>query len=358
MLFYYFLFSMLFLTRYAIKSNKKQRRLLYHISLSLLFLLSAFRLNVGCDWPGYLLQFEEQESATLADALQHSEPLWWALIHGVHQLGLPYPWLNVVSSALFFFGIHRLARRQPDPLGFLVLLFPILIINMPMSGIRQGAAIGVMCLAFIAFIDKKIIGFAVWTIIASSLHSSAIIFMLLVPLVSGEYSKKRLILAAILALPGALILMGGDAAELAQSRYVGTGYDAAGAAFRVVILAATAILFFYILKKKWRGVCPVDYKLVVIGSLMMLATLLLIPISSVIGDRIGYYLIPIQTLILTRTPYLSIGKNRGLYIKASYLSLALTFLVWTYFSQIFSLCYVPYQTWIFDLPKYLSTGQY
>ena len=71
-------------------------------------------------------------------------------------MGLPLPSFAIsLSSAIFFLGVHVLARRQPDPLGFLVLLFPILIINMPMSGIRQGAAIGLLCIAFVAFIDRR-----------------------------------------------------------------------------------------------------------------------------------------------------------------------------------------------------------
>lgn len=74
-----------------------------------------------------------------------------------------------------------LARRQPDPLGFLVLLFPILIINMPMSGIKQGAAIGLICIAFAAFIDKKLFWFTAWTLLASTIHNSAIVFLLLIP---------------------------------------------------------------------------------------------------------------------------------------------------------------------------------
>jgi len=354
MLFYNFIFGLLVLIRYGANPTKKQRQQFYTLSLVLLFLLSAFRLNVGCDWSGYLNQFEIQGNASLEDALQQLEPLWWAMIHGIHQLGLPYPWLNVASSALFFLGIHILARRQPDPFGFLVLLFPILIVNMPMSGIRQGAAIGLMCIAFSAFIDKKLIWFVAWTLIASALHSSAMLFLLLAPLVSGEYSKKRLALAGVLAIPGIFMLTGTDSAQDAQSRYVGSGYDAAGAIFRVGILVATSALFFYVLKKKWKETFPADYKLAAVGSLLMLITLLILPASSIISDRLGYYLIPIQTMIFARIAYLPIRKNKVLYIQSTYLSLVFVFLVWTYFSLMFGICYIPYQTWIFDLPEYLT----
>ena len=101
-------------------------------------------------------------------------------------MGLPYPVANIASSAVFFLGVHVLARRQPDPLGFLVLLFPILIINMPMSGIRQGAAIGLLCIAFVAFIDRRPLWFAFWVVLAAGFHISVLIFMLLLPVATGS----------------------------------------------------------------------------------------------------------------------------------------------------------------------------
>ena len=151
-------------------------------------------------------------------------------------MGLPYPVANIASSAVFFLGVHILARRQPHPLGFLVLLFPILIINMPMSGIRQGAAIGVLCIAFAAFIDRRPLWFAFWVVVAAGFHSSVLIFMLLLPVATGRYTRNRLLMAAVLAVPGAFFLASGDAAEVATSRYIGTNVDAAGAAFRVGML--------------------------------------------------------------------------------------------------------------------------
>ena len=121
-------------------------------------------------------------------------------------MGLPYPVANIASSAVFFLGVHVLARRQPDPLGFLVLMFPILIINMPMSAIRQGAAIGLLCIAFVAFSDRRPLWFAFWVVLAAGFHISVLIFMLLLPVATGRYTRNRLLLAAFLAIPGAFAL--------------------------------------------------------------------------------------------------------------------------------------------------------
>lgn len=350
MIFYTSAFCLLVLLRYALQWHSKARVHLYPFVFITLFLFSAFRFEVGCDWAGYINQWNQQKYSMLEAALLNAEPTWWVLIHGLQSFNLSYPWLNVVPSAIFFSGLHVLARRQPDRLGFLVLLFPILIINMPMSAIAQASAVGLMCIAFAAFIDKKLLSFAAWTLLASTLHNSAIIFILLIPLVNGSYTKKRLFMAVILSTPGFLVLLRGDAAEVATTRYIESDIDAAGAAFRVGLLMVTGLGYFQVLQSKWKRTFPSDYMLVSVGALIMCGFIALVPLSSVISDRFGYYLIPVQTMIFARIPYLPIRKARPFYSAAPYLGLGLVLIVWTSLSVHFENCYAPYQTWLFGLP--------
>ena len=172
----------------------------------------------------------------------------------------------------------------------------------------------------------------------------------MIPLVGGDFTKKRLLLAAILAIPGALVLLSGEAAEQATTRYIGSGIDAAGSAFRIGLLLITGFGYLLILRSKWKRSFYEDYKLVSVGALIMFAMMLLVPLSTVIGDRLGYYLIPIQTIIFARIPYLPIQKARAFYCAAPYLGLGLVFIIWTSLSWHFTQCYVPYQTWVFGLP--------
>ena len=324
---------------------------IYYVVLIALFMFCALRFEVGCDWSGYLNQFYVYKSVAFDELLKEPEPFWVGLFVLQDYLGLPYPWINIFSAAIFFGGVHLLARRQPDPLAFLILLFPILIINIAMSGIRQAAATGVLCISFIAFIDRKLVRFVLLTLLAAALHSSAAVFLLLAPLIHGAYSKTRLVLSGLVAIPVALALLSTEAARTAMGRYLGTGFDAFGAQYRAALLVLTAIFFFMFLRRKWARSFPNDYKLVVIGSLMMLAAGVLVPVSSVIGDRLGYYLVPVQTMIFARLPFLPLAANRRLIIAAPYLGLLLVLAVWTSLSALFLQCYVPYQTWLFGFPE-------
>lgn len=342
---------LLFFLRYSISANGDLQNRAYISVLVSLFLFSAFRYQVGCDWSGYYFQYIKAAEFNLETISVNREPLWWLILRFLSLSELPYPVINIISSAIFFVGIHVLARRQPDPLGFLILLFPILIINMPMSGIRQGAAIGLLCIAFVAIIDRRPLSFAFWIVIATGFHSSALAFVLLLPVVAGRYTRKRLILTTVLAVPGAYFLASGDAADVATSRYIGTGLEAAGALFRVGLLGLSSLYFLMFVRKKWMQVWPEDYNLASIGAISMALLILLVPVSSVIGDRFGYYLIPIQAMIFARLPFLPFRANAALHAALPYLGLLLVFTVWSQLSWHFNRCYIPYQTWLFGLPE-------
>jgi hypothetical protein len=339
------------LLKYAAGSSRSQVQLAYWFALIFLFVFSAFRFEVGCDWTGYLNQYYVYGAVPLAALAQQAEPLWVGLFSLQTLWNLDYPWINVASSVIFFAGAHVMAQRQPNPLAFLVLLFPVLIINMPMSGIRQGAAIGVMFIAFMAFVDRALVRFVVLVFVAAAFHSSAMVFMLLAPLVTGKYSRGRLFLAAVLALPGAFFLSGSEEAGVAASRYINSGADAAGALFRVGVLGLSGLYFLWFLRRKWERDFPADFKLAMIGSLMMVGALILVPVSSVIADRLAYYLIPVQVLILTRIPYFQWRSSHQLHTVFPYALLLSMFVVWTSLSSLFDQCYRPYQTWIFGYPE-------
>lgn len=348
---YVAIFNGLILMRYGLMRTVRLRGQLYVPLLTIMFLFSAFRYEVGCDWSGYFYQYLRAEYVGFEGAFSTRDPIWWTILAAQHYLDLPYPWANVVSSAVFFAGFHVLARRQPDPLGFLILAFPILIINMPMSGIRQGAAIGLLCVAFCAFIDRRTFRFVFWVVLAAGFHSSTMIFLLLAPLVGEkQLSAGRLALTALLAIPGGLLILSGDAAEVAVDRYIDTGRDAFGAAFRVGILALSGLYYFMFLRKPWAKSSPGDYSMATVGAVGMLTVGALLPVSTIIADRIAYYLIPLQVMIFARIAYLPIHRNRALYAALPYVGLMLIFTVWTLYSKHFHLCYLPYQSWIGGFP--------
>ena len=70
--------SLLFFLRYALLGRNKARVQVYYPVLIALFLFSAFRYAVGCDWYGYYNQFDVAENFDWATLTSIREPVWWA----------------------------------------------------------------------------------------------------------------------------------------------------------------------------------------------------------------------------------------------------------------------------------------
>jgi hypothetical protein len=340
---YYFTYFTLLVAVIFGRKSGSLRKLLYWSALIALFLFVGLRLDVGCDFSQYKYHFSIGGQRSYEEIWAGNDPGHWLIVKLLSNWGFSYQSVNIVASGLFFMGVHVMARRQLDPLAFIVLCFPILIINMPMAATRQSIAIGFMCFAYVALLDRRVIFYVGWILLGSTFHSSILVFLLFAPFVRGDFNRRNVVFSLLLAVPGVFGLLQTHAAATAESRYIDTGIDAAGSAFRLGILSMSGLFFMWKLAPSWREQFPLDYKLVAIGSWMMIGFFALFFISSVIGDRFGYYLIPIQAMIFARIPYLTLGDRTKLYAFAPYAALTLVFVVWTQTSWHFNKCYVPYQ---------------
>ena len=85
--------------------------------------------------------------------------------------------------------------------------------------------------------------------------------------------------------------------------------EAFGAIFRLAIIGLTGMYFIMFVKNKWKNYFPEEYSLVSIGSIIMILSFFLLPFSTIISDRFGYYLIPIQAMIFARIPICLLEKT-------------------------------------------------
>jgi len=350
---YVFIFLTLIVLRYSLVGRQDIAENIYPWVFGFLLLFSAFRFEVGCDWDNYFtIHLQTQLPLEQIWFRVLTEPLHVAISKILHFFDLSYLWMMVISSAIFFYGVNKLAKRSPDPLGFIILLFPILIMNMPMSAMKQGSAIGVLCLAFIAFFDGKLLKYILLVVLAAGFHPSAIIFLALILFVRAPLTNKRLLAALLLSIPFLGILSLTSLAETASTRYVNGPAESAGALFRIGMLALTASVFFIFFNKKYKKFSTSEYKFMYLSSIMMLGCFLILPISSVIADRLGYYLIPMQAFFFVSIPALKNVQFRVFWTAWPYLMLSTVFIFWTSFSFHFSHCYMPYTSWLMGVPNF------
>ena len=343
---YYLTFASLLIVNVLASVRHDLRQISYWAVLLGLFVFVGFRGLVGCDWIGYMGHFLTVSQLAEADALLASfptlEPAEVALLYLLQRLNMSLVALNVISASFFFAGLHVLARRQPNPLAFIVLAFPILIINMPMSAVRQAVAIGFLCFAYAAFLDRRIWRYCLFVLCGTLFHYSAAVFLVLAPFIRKEITKKSIMQSFLVALPVCCCLLFFASGDRESLSYVDGSRVAKGAVYRLGLLAMTGLVFFSFLKKRWKESFPNDVKLVTLNALAMILLFFVIPVSTIIGDRYGYYLIPAQLMILVRLPYLFQNHYRQVITAAPYIILTLTFIVWTIGSVHFHRCYLPY----------------
>ena len=343
---YYLVYASLLLCGLLSSGRPSNRVALYYLCLVGLFFFVGFRYKVGCDWDGYLNIFERTRRLTLEMSLQRGEPAFDAVNVFLHYFELEYPYINVIASAGFFLGLNALARRQPDRLGVLILAFPVLILNLAMSGIRQGIAVGIMCFAYNAFVDRRPVRYVLLVVFATQFHHSALTFLALAPFAWGAVSRAKIVLAGLLALPGAYFLLSAGTFDTYFKQYAGqSAVVAAGAPFRSGFLALPGAIFLLFLARRWREQSIKDYPLVSLSSYMMMAMLPLSFFLSVIGDRFGYYLYPIQLVILARLPRVVTGPYSTTAAFAPYAAEALILVTWIESSTLYQGCFEPYRVW-------------
>lgn len=322
---------------------QRSQSLLYSFLFVFLIVFAGLRWEVGCDWRNYLRHYDLVANPDFSPWNMPIEQGWWFLIDTIEGFGFPYFVLNLVVAAIFFVCVNKSAKRQNDPFAFLILLFPMLILGMVMAALRQAVAIGFVTLAFLAFMERAPLRMTLWILIASSFHVSALMFAPLIPMSLGQFNWKRISLGIALAAPIATLIVVSENAEKATELYVDTEIVARGALIRIGSLLSTAIFFWFFLRKKWRAYSPRDYPLALIFVYGSFALLAIMGQSSVIADRLSYYLVPLQAMVIVRAQVLPGIQNRQFLLVAQWLVLAVALITWMTVSSHFGGCYVPYQ---------------
>ncbi len=325
--------------------NRKAEFIFFNIAFLLLFTFVTFRWQVGCDFYSYKNQYEiKYANIHIEDALSDREPGYTLAIFLLQSISADWSWMNVLSAVAFFSGLYALARRQPNPLYFLTLCYPVLILTLSTSAIRQAAAAGFIYLAGSAYIEKRVFLYLSLVLIASTFHRSAFVFIVFAPLlVSADIRVKIIaglsgvVLTSLLADPSEM-LQGYSAA------YIGSGLDAQGGAYRVLPVFIAGCIYIFS-RKRWSEKYPREAAFLNVMFIPMVLTLPVVFISTVIGDRFNYYLMPAAFMVFGRMQLLAARGSTFLFaapLVGSFFELG----VWLLYSIIVQACFTPYQSWL------------
>lgn len=328
----------------SLTGRAAQQFLVWVAGIYLLVFVGA-RFETGCDWLGYQFRIWNFAS-TLPEVWARPEPLFQTLVFYLADEPQAMLLLNAVAAVITLVGFFWFASRREYPLLFLALCFPILFVQLGMSGIRQAMALGMFMLALEAFVSGRRLLVAAFIAIGSLFHTSVIVFLPLAFIVGVSVSLPRLGVAAALALP-VMFVLGGDRFDVYTARYLGADIESSGVYIRVALILPSAV-FFMMYQERYRQFFPRDFELMRIMALFCLALVPLMFVSSLAAHRFYFYALPVNLLILMRAPFVFVPFRAPPYLLAvPFLMVAAYQAVWLLTSRHARICYMPYESYLF-----------
>lgn len=275
---------------------------LFGLVILLICVMIGMRYQVGGDWGGYLRHLSAAAVLDFRDIPSAGDPGYVLLNWAVAKIGGEVWLVNLVCAVLFSWGLLGFAQAQPRPWLVLAIAVPYLIVVVAMGYTRQGVAIGLAMRGLVALGGRRSnLSFVLWILIAATFHKSAV---LLIPIAALAEQRGRLWTAFWVG--GASLLayftLLDSSVDRFVSGYLDSGYDSSGAAIRVAMNAAPALLLIVYRKRfLFRQHERALWIILAMIALSLVVALFVSPSSTAV-DRLGLYLIPLQLLVLSRIP--------------------------------------------------------
>lgn len=328
----------------AIGNYRRHNTFFFFTVAIFLIWFMGFRYDTGCDYFGYLHRWMIYEFPTsLVEFFKGEEAGFSLLMGSVKASGLDYTWLNVFASAVLVACYIRFASMHSFAPLILALLFPVIIIQLGMSGIRQALAGGFLMLAFNAFARKEKLWTAIWILVGMQFHASVVIFLPIALLAGRQIGTFRIGASLIVIGPIAGLLIA-DRFDTYESRYLEGDVTSGGAAIRYA-LVFLPVPFFVLYRKKVRNVFPDLFPLFQLSVLIILALAPLIVLSSIALHRLNYYVFPLSILLCVYVgAVISRRPSDGHWLAVA--AYGIYSFLWFLNSSHAQSCYVPYDnTW-------------
>lgn len=307
-----------------------------------LTLFLGLRREVGADWDNYLLMHARAGAYGFGELIYLGDPAYMVMSGALSRLGFAVPAVNLVCAGIFAGGLVLLVRAQPSPALAWVIALPVLV-GVAAYSTRQAAAIGLLMAALACVAAQRPRLAALLVAVTPLFHWTAILLLPLVPVILTRWFPTRLMIAAGagagLALAALLLL------TPFGIRYANID-ESAGAVFRgALTIPALAVLA---LMGRSIDLDPREHRAVAFLAAIGLFALALTPALSTAGDRIGYYAVPIQMILLPRAALcLRTRRLRLAAQTAIVLVFGGMFLAWMTLSS-YRLCLTPYRSYLAD----------
>lgn len=328
MIFYFFILVLLLLF-----SNGKYSKIKSFVPHAILFLLIGFKGKVGCDYLGYYyryLGFHPVESLMKTTG----EYSWYLIEYFTYIFNLDYH-TYTICTAVIGLGFLFLAQKKIRYIGFLVIIYQMIIVQLGLSGMRQFIAVCILTYAISIYLfgnQKSTLKFLLLTVFAATFHISALTILFVLPFVF-KLKKSQIFLIIIFCLVGLSSNVLSEASNKYDTRYLQGVRVSAGAWYRFSI---TCVILFFAMKKASKELYYLCLFIIVFGILLGV-------VNSIGLHRFNYYFLPIATLLLIKN--YKEGNVSNIRMRMVYALSVFYFLFWFTFSR-YNECFIPYNTFL------------
>ena len=305
------------------------------------------REQVGCDWSGYYRRFLITPiNRPIGDLFREfEEPGFWFLTKIVRQNALDYMWLNFFASIIMVSCFWVFCRAHRDSLMILALLFPVSIVQLSMSGIRQGLAVGFLMVASVSWMRGTRLWTAIWIVVGAQFHTSVILFLPIAALAGRKVTTMKLFGSLVVLGPLAVMLLG-DRFDTYSDRYLENNDITSGGAFIRYFLLLIPALLFLRFRKQISEAYPGSYELMRLTTAITLSLAPVAVFSSILLHRVIYYVIPLSIVTFTAVGRVGFPRmSRGFVFSLPVLVYGSYIVLWFLNSRHARYCYIPYQNY-------------
>lgn len=194
MLFYIFFI----ITEFVLLTNRgRQKNISYLIAFWIMGIISIIRFDVGYDYPTYYNFYFSNSSLEDYDQVESLEPLSQLIVKISRFLGSPY-WIMTIYGLLTYFFLY-ISLDKYEYKSFALLIYLCFLWLSSLNLLRQSLAVCILLYAYKYVIQKKLLKYIVFVVLATLFHSSAIIGIL-VYFVFHKCTIKTLIIFACLSI--------------------------------------------------------------------------------------------------------------------------------------------------------------
>lgn len=269
-------------------------------------IMGGIRYYVGADYGGYLTQFNEESSRTLAFYFKNFSfmdvPIGFNLVRKFTSVCNSSFLYFAITSALSYipvvlFVIQEWGNKEDefDIASRSLFVYLICFYIFGFAAIRQGIAIGFCVYALTFVFERKPIKFIILVVIAATFHSTALVCLPVYFLWSENGKVKIWKRIVVIAACFAFVYGLEDFVEVIGGRYSGYSDEVFGNNLTFWIMLFWAILFLYFRKH----LVAIDARNELFILLFVMGTILqLLGFTNAFTKRIGQYFLVSQCFLL------------------------------------------------------------